>query len=81
MKTNGNLVVQVINFIYNKNLDIIPQIFSGKIEDHFVAHLINKARYFQDKHNNNTLGWVDFIMSLDQQNITILEEYILKRGI
>lgn len=79
--TNGNLVVQVINFIYNKNLDIIPQIFGGKIEDHFVAHLINKARYCRDKHNNNTLGWVDFIMSLDQQNITILEEYILKRGI
>ena len=76
MNTNGYVLAKVVSFLYNKNIDLIPKIYGGKIESYLVAHLLEKARYCREKHNDNTLGWVDFIMGLEQNNLSILEEYI-----
>jgi hypothetical protein len=76
MTTNGYVLAKVVSFLFNKNIDIIPDIYRGKLESHLVAHLMDKARSCREQHNDNTLGWVDFIMSLDQSNLSILEEYI-----
>ena len=76
MNTNGYVLAKVVSFLYDKNIDLIPKIYGGKIESHLVAHLLEKARNCREKHNDNTLGWVDFIMGLEQNNLSILEEYI-----
>mgnify|MGYP000041483636 CR=1 FL=1 len=76
MTTNGYVLAKVVSFLYNENMNIISKIYSGKIDSHFVAHLIDKAHYCREKYNDNTLGWVDFILGLDQKNLSILEEYI-----
>ena len=79
MNFNGHILAKVINFLYDKNIDLIPQIYGGKIDSYLVEHLLDKARRCREQHNDNTLGWVDFIQTLDGKNLSILEEYIFTK--
>lgn len=53
MNTNGYVLAKVVSFLYDKNIDLIPKIYGGKIESYLVAHLLEKAHYCREKHNDN----------------------------
>ena len=79
MKTEVSPLLKVVLFLNNENIDIIPRICQGKIEDHIIAHLLDSARYYREVNNNNSLAWIDFISNLDSKNRQILEDYIFNR--
>jgi hypothetical protein len=79
MKTEVSPLLKVVLFLNNENIDIIPRIYQGKLEDHIIAHLLDSARYYRDRNNNNSLAWIDFIGNLDKKNRQILEDYIFNR--
>ena len=48
MKTEVSPVLKVVLFLNNENIDIIPRIYQGKVEDHIIAHLLDSARYYRE---------------------------------
>lgn len=74
-----SILLRFALFINNANIDIIPRIYQGKVEDHIIAHLLDSARYYREKNNNNSLAWIEFICNLDNENRRILEDYIFNR--
>lgn len=78
-KEERNILLKLARFINNENIDIIPRIYQGKVEDHIIAHLLDSARYYRDRNNNNSLAWIEFIDNLDSKNRQILEDYIFNR--
>ena len=79
MKTEVSPLLKVVLFLNNENIDIIPRIYQGKVEDHIIAHLLDSARYYRDRNNNNSLAWIEFIGNLDSKNRQILEDYIFNK--
>lgn len=79
MKTEVSPVLKVVLFINNENIDIIPRIYQGKIDDYLIDHLLQSARYYREVNNNNSLAWIEFISNLDTKNRRILEDYIFNR--
>lgn len=79
MKTEVSPVLKVVLFINNENIDIIPRIYQGKIDDYLIDHLLQSARYYREVNNNNSLAWIEFISNLDTKNRGILEDYIFNR--
>lgn len=78
-KEERDFLFRFVLFINNANIDIIPRIYQGKVEDHIIAHLLDSARYYRDVNNNNSLAWIEFISNLDSKNRQILEDYIFNR--
>lgn len=79
MKTEVSPLLKVVLFINNENIDIIPRIYQGKIDDYLIDHLLQSARYYREVNNNNSLAWIEFISNLDNKNRRILEDYIFNR--
>lgn len=78
-KEERDFLLRFVLFINNANIDIIPRIYQGKVEDHIIAHLLDSARYYREVNNNNSLAWIEFISNLDSKNRQILEDYIFNR--
>jgi hypothetical protein len=78
-KEERDFLLRFVLFLNNENIDIIPRIYQGKLEDHIIAHLLDSARYYREVNNNNSLAWIDFIGNLDTENRRILEDYIFNR--
>lgn len=78
-KEERDFLLRFVLFINNANIDIIPRIYQGKVDDHIIAHLLDSARYYRDVNNNNSLAWIEFISNLDSKNRQILEDYIFNR--
>ena len=78
-KEERDFLLRFVLFLNNENIDIIPRIYQGKLEDHIIAHLLDSARYYRDRNNNNSLAWIEFIGNLDSKNRQILEDYIFNR--
>jgi len=78
-KEERDFLLRFVLFLNNENIDIIPRIYQGKLEDHIIAHLLDSARYYRDRNNNNSLAWIEFIGNLDTKNRRILEDYIFNR--
>ncbi len=70
---------KIILFIFNNNIDVVKEIYKNKIPEYMVSHLLDKASYYIESRNDNTLAWVDFIGNLDCKNVKILENYILNK--
>lgn len=79
MKKEVSPLLKVVLFINNENIDIIPRIYQGKIDDYLIDHLLQSARYYREVNNNNSLAWIEFISNLDNKNRRILEDYIFNR--
>ena len=78
-KEERDFLLRFVLFLNNENIDIIPRIYQGKLEDHIIAHLLDSARYYREVKNNNSLAWIEFISNLDTKNRRILEDYIFNR--
>lgn len=78
-KEERDFLLRFVLFLNNENIDIIPRIYQGKLEDHIIAHLLDSARYYREVNNNNSLAWIEFISNLDTKNRRILEDYIFNR--
>lgn len=74
-----DILLKVALFLNNKNIDIIQKIYQGKVEDDIIDNLLKEARYYRDRNNNNSLAWIEFICSLNNENRQILEDYIFNR--
>ena len=68
-------------FLYNKSIDIVGEIYLGKIPSTMVSHLIDRAQRARDQYKNNELGWIDFIRHLDRENCQTLAEYVFNKKI
>ena len=77
-KEERDFLLRFVLFLNNENIDIIPRIYQGKLEDHIIAHLLDSARYYREVNNNNSLAWIEFISNLDTKNRRILEDYIFR---
>ena len=78
MKTEVSPLLKVVLFLNNENIDIIPRIYQGKIDDYLIDHLLQSARYYREVNNNNSLAWIEFIGNLDNKKRRILEDYIFR---
>lgn len=78
-KEERDFLFRFVLFINNANIDIIPMIYQGKIDNYLIDHLLQSARYYRDVNNNNSLAWIEFISNLDSKNRQILEDYIFNR--
>lgn len=78
-KEERDFLLRFVLFLNNENIDIIPRIYQGKLEDHIIVHLLDSARYYREVNNNNSLAWIEFISNLDTKNRRILEDYIFNR--
>lgn len=78
-KEERDFLLRFLLFLNNENIDVIPRIYQGKVDDHIIAHLLDSARYYRDVNNNNSLAWIEFISNLDSKNRQILEDYIFNR--
>ena len=79
MKTEVSPPLKVVLLLNNENIDIIPRIYQGKIDDYLIDHLLQSARYYREVNNNNSLAWIEFISNLDTKNRRVLEDYIFNR--
>ena len=79
MNLEAKLLLKVIMFLYNKNIDVVGEIYSGKISNTMVAHLIDRAQRARNQYKNNELGWIDFIRHFDRENCQILAEYVFNK--
>lgn len=70
---------KICNFIYNNNIDLVEEIYRGKVPNYMLAHIIDKKNEYKEFRNNNAVAWLDFIGNLDQNNSEILFEYILEK--
>lgn len=73
---------KVLLFIYNKNIDVVEEIYKGKVGEGMCNHLVRKAKGYAQTYNNNTRAWMEFIGNLDIENSLILIEYLFpeKKG-
>lgn len=78
-KEERDFLLKIAKFLNNENIDIIPKIYHGKIDDYLIDHLLQSARYYREVNNNNSLAWIEFIGNLDKKNRQILEDYIFNR--
>jgi len=69
---------QLLNFIYNKNIDIVKEIYQGKVPEYMTEHLTEKAQQYKENINNNSSAWLAFIGNLDSKNSQVLLDYIFK---
>jgi len=74
-----DILLKVALFLNNKNIDIIQKIYQGKVEDDIIDNLLKEVRYYRERNNNNSLAWIEFICSLNNENRQILEDYIFNR--
>lgn len=70
---------KICNFIYNNNIDLVEEIYRGKVSNYMLAHIIDKKNEYKEFRNNNSVAWLDFIGNLDKNNSEILFEYILEK--
>lgn len=59
----GQILLRVIAFLYNKNINLVGKIYLDKVPDVMVAHLIDRAQRARAQYNNNELGWIDYSWS------------------
>lgn len=64
---------QIVNFMYYANIDIVAEIFK---EEEDVKLILEKAQRYREEHDNNELGWLYFILNLDNHRLNILAKYI-----
>lgn len=69
---------KICNFIYNNNIDLVEEIYRGKVPNYMLAHIIDKKNEYKE-FRNNTDAWLYFIGNLDKNNSEILFEYILEK--
>ena len=72
---------KILNFIYNNNIDIVEEIFKDKVSTGMLKHLLQKKERFKIDRNDNIRAWFDFIGNLDNENSTIIFEFINKKGL
>lgn len=77
---NSTFMHRLLNFIYNKNIDIVEEVFVNKVPDYLASHLIDKKNQYKSDRNDNTKAWLDFIGNLDNENSEILIQYITKNA-
>ena len=75
---DGEIKVNGIT-IRENNVNIVAEIYMNKVPNTIVAHLTDRAQRYRTQHNNNELGWIDFILSLDTENLNILAEYVFNK--
>lgn len=49
----GQILLRVIAFLYNKNINLVGKIYLDKVPDVMVAHLIDRAQRARAQYNNN----------------------------
>lgn len=67
---------KVLLFLYNKNIDVVEDIYKGKVGEGMLNHLISKAENYAQTYNNNTRAWMEFILHLDLENSLILIDHL-----
>ena len=70
---------RILNFIYNTNIDEVKNIYSGKVPDYMLSHLIDKKNEYKEDRQDNIRAWFDFIGNLDADNSGILYDHINER--
>ena len=70
---------KICNFIYNKNIDIVEEIYQDKVPNYMLQHLIDKKNEYKNECINNSSAWLNFIGNLDENNSDILFDYIQNR--
>lgn len=77
-KEEFNKGLEILAFFKNKNIDIITNIFKGKVENEVVQNLLDKMKSICEKNKNKDIyiSWIEFMESLDKNNRRILEEGI-----
>jgi hypothetical protein len=68
---------KIVNFIINKNIDDIKEIYTDKVPDYMLSHLIDKKNEYVEFRNDNSKAWLDFIGNLNENNSSILYDFIL----
>lgn len=71
---------QTAQFIFNKSIDDVAEIYKGKVPGPMLEHLIDKARYYKSRHDNSS-AWLYFILNADNKNQQVLVDYIKKQRI
>ncbi|WP_236013481.1 hypothetical protein [Capnocytophaga bilenii] len=51
----------------------------NKVPNIIVAHLADRVQRYHSQYNNNELSWINFICSLDTDNLNILAEYVFNK--
>lgn len=70
------LVRKVLSFLYNQNIEIVEDIFKGKVADYMLSHLVEQAKFYAQNHGNER-AWLEFILSLDDDNCLIIADHML----
>lgn len=74
---NVQFMRNLINFIYNKNIDQVKTIFENKVPSYMLEHLISKMESYQLEKSDNTSAWIKFIGNFDSENAEIFANYIV----
>lgn len=70
------IVHKALKLIYNRNIDVVAQIYKGRVEDWQLEHLIDMVKQSKRTQRDNTRAWVDFILCLDASNLQIFTDYV-----
>lgn len=74
----NRLILNLLAFINNDNIDVIQNIFKGKVKDDVMQNLLDKMKSICNKNKDIRISWIDFIENLDKDNRIILEKYIFQ---
>lgn len=70
------IIHKTLKLIYNRNIDVVEQMFKGKVEEWLLDHLMDMKNEVKGQQKDNTRAWVDFILRLDMDNLQILTDYV-----
>ena len=79
MKKEAQELLRIIKFLRRNNVSIVTDIYIGKVPNTIVAHLVDRVQRYYSQYNNNELSWINFICSLDTDNLNILAEYVFNK--
>lgn len=79
MKKEAQELLRIIKFLRRNNVNIVAEIYMNKVPNTIVAHLVDRVQRYHSQYNNNELSWINFICSLDTDNLNILAEYVFNK--
>lgn len=79
MKKEAQELLRIIKFLRRNNVNIVAEIYMNKVPNTIVAHLADRVQRYYSQYNNNELSWINFICSLDTDNLNILAEYVFNK--
>lgn len=75
----ANIIRKILLFVYNKNISLVEEIYKGEVPEFMLDHLMDKAKGYSEAYQNNLKAWTEFILNLDDENIEVLTNYVLKK--